>query len=322
MSPTGAPVSTEASNTTSIGYVTITEISEESTTVDVTEKEVTVTNKVTEHNTSLVSSETFQTDATRKETSYFSAETDAPTMRETTSESTTVEITQKQTSDSVTVDTEKESTIFETTLDIYTSPAASESTTELTEDTTSNRITSETAEKSISTQTTLELQTSTSKSIITDETSSIAELTEIPTTTVSETTTVKSDDRSTAFISTTLSDLITTTGSSSTKNDKVVTNSTFSTTKKDIITSTESPTSEFLCPSRFGLYADPKSCKRFYHCSHWKPYHKWCPSDLHFNPKLRVCDWPYRAGCGKIQIFLELLLLKLLSIKFTGWLIV
>ncbi|GFU97803.1 chondroitin proteoglycan 2 [Trichonephila clavipes] len=62
---------------------------------------------------------------------------------------------------------------------------------------------------------------------------------------------------------------------------------------------TTTSSSDFLCPSRFGLFPDPENCFRFYHCSHWKPHHKWCPSGLHFNPELQVCDWPYRAGCGK-----------------------
>lgn len=315
MSTTSAPVSTEASSTTLGVYVTTSEIPDESTPVDVTDKGVTVTNKATESRAPPVSSETFQTDAAYKGSSASSKETDANTMSEITPESTTVETTQKQTSDSVTMDTGKESTAFETTLEISSSPAASESTTELSEDTTLNKITSKTIKELTSTQTTIDLQTSTSQSTITDEVSTIAKLTEIPTI-MSTMTTEKTNDRSTAFISTTLSDLITTTGISSTKEEKMVTNSTFETTKNDIITSTESPTSEFLCPARFGLYADPKSCKRFYHCSHWKPYHKWCPSDLHFNPKLRVCDWPYRAGCGKIFIFVDFFKILLLTIKW------
>lgn len=308
MSTTSAPASTEASSTTSVVHVTTSEIPDESTPDDVTEKGVTVTNKVTEYRTSPLSSETFQTDAAYRESSVSSKETDANTMGEITQEITTAEITQKQTSDSVTVDTKKESTAFETTLQTTTSPTASESTTELSEDTTLNKITSETARELTSTQTTLDLQTSTSQSIITDEVSTITKLTGIPTI-ESKTRTVETNDRSTAFISTTLSEIYSTTEIYSTKSDKIATNSTFGTTKNDIIVSTESPTSEFLCPARFGLYADPKSCKRFYHCSHWKPYHKWCPSDLHFNPKLRVCDWPYRAGCGKIFILVEFIII-------------
>ncbi|CAL1291488.1 unnamed protein product [Larinioides sclopetarius] len=69
------------------------------------------------------------------------------------------------------------------------------------------------------------------------------------------------------------------------------------------LSSTEtSGNSSFVCPSRFGLFPDPDSCFRFYHCSHWVALRKWCPSGLHFNPKLQVCDWPYRAGCGGFPV--------------------
>lgn len=65
---------------------------------------------------------------------------------------------------------------------------------------------------------------------------------------------------------------------------------------------TNIPPTKFVCTSRFGLFPDPRSCFRFYHCSHWVPYHKWCPSNLHFNPILKVCDWPYRAGCDNFSL--------------------
>ncbi|XP_054713746.1 mucin-2-like, partial [Uloborus diversus] len=54
---------------------------------------------------------------------------------------------------------------------------------------------------------------------------------------------------------------------------------------------------EFTCPERFGLYPDPYNCTKFFHCSHFTPYQKDCPSNLHFNAELQVCDWPYRAEC-------------------------
>ncbi|XP_077495549.1 uncharacterized protein LOC144106577 isoform X2 [Amblyomma americanum] len=54
---------------------------------------------------------------------------------------------------------------------------------------------------------------------------------------------------------------------------------------------------EFRCPEPNGLFPDADDCRRFYHCSNDQPHHKWCPGDLHFNPRLLVCDWPYAAGC-------------------------
>lgn len=54
---------------------------------------------------------------------------------------------------------------------------------------------------------------------------------------------------------------------------------------------------DFQCPATFGLFPDPESCGHFYQCSHRKAYRMTCPAELHFNPKLQVCDWTYRAGC-------------------------
>ncbi|XP_042143020.1 hemocytin [Ixodes scapularis] len=53
----------------------------------------------------------------------------------------------------------------------------------------------------------------------------------------------------------------------------------------------------FKCPEPNGLFPDPINCRMFYHCSNDEPHHKWCPGDLHFNPKLLVCDWKQNAGC-------------------------
>ncbi|MCX4674148.1 carbohydrate-binding module family 14 protein [Streptomyces sp. NBC_01433] len=44
------------------------------------------------------------------------------------------------------------------------------------------------------------------------------------------------------------------------------------------------------------LFADPDDPGRFYHCSWGVAYQKDCPSTLHFNPDLMVCDWPENAG--------------------------
>lgn len=51
------------------------------------------------------------------------------------------------------------------------------------------------------------------------------------------------------------------------------------------------------CPSYSGLFPHPKACTKWVHCDHFIPYVKDCPAGLHFNPTLKVCDWPYRAGC-------------------------
>ena len=53
---------------------------------------------------------------------------------------------------------------------------------------------------------------------------------------------------------------------------------------------------EIVCTEN-GEFPHPKECTKWVHCSNGKPYVKDCPGGLHFNPKLRVCDWPNRAGC-------------------------
>ncbi|XP_041980625.1 probable chitinase 10 [Aricia agestis] len=47
------------------------------------------------------------------------------------------------------------------------------------------------------------------------------------------------------------------------------------------------------------LMAHPDDCRLFYYCMSpiLPPACRDCPFELHFNPTLRVCDWPYRAGC-------------------------
>ncbi|XP_063611351.1 uncharacterized protein LOC134785035 [Penaeus indicus] len=52
-----------------------------------------------------------------------------------------------------------------------------------------------------------------------------------------------------------------------------------------------------VCPSYSGLFPHPKACTKWVHCDHYIPYVKDCPAGLHFNPAIKVCDWPDRAGC-------------------------
>ncbi|XP_037775740.1 uncharacterized protein LOC119572876 [Penaeus monodon] len=52
------------------------------------------------------------------------------------------------------------------------------------------------------------------------------------------------------------------------------------------------------CPNYSGLFPHPKDCTKWVHCDHFIPYVKDCPANLHFNPTLKVCDWPWRAGCA------------------------
>ncbi|WCD91281.1 hypothetical protein KPP03845_200242 (plasmid) [Streptomyces xanthophaeus] len=50
------------------------------------------------------------------------------------------------------------------------------------------------------------------------------------------------------------------------------------------------------CENEGDLLANPDDAGSFFHCSHGVAYLKDCPSILHFNPILKVCDWPENAG--------------------------
>lgn len=46
-----------------------------------------------------------------------------------------------------------------------------------------------------------------------------------------------------------------------------------------------------------GEYPNPEDCGSFCYCVWGKSVWTDCPVPLHFNPDLKVCDWPDQAGC-------------------------
>ncbi|MGW0572971.1 carbohydrate-binding module family 14 protein [Streptomyces tauricus] len=56
------------------------------------------------------------------------------------------------------------------------------------------------------------------------------------------------------------------------------------------------PTDVVECENEGDLLPNPDDAGSFFHCSHGVAYLKDCPSILHFNPVLKVCDWPENAG--------------------------
>ncbi|KAI4456874.1 voltage-gated cation channel calcium and sodium [Holotrichia oblita] len=76
-------------------------------------------------------------------------------------------------------------------------------------------------------------------------------------------------------------------------------------------TTTENPNTEGgpvgECPKQNSQYVDfltdSKDCTVYYMCNWGTAIKMGCPSGLHFNPTINVCDWPNSAGCtanGKI----------------------
>lgn len=55
------------------------------------------------------------------------------------------------------------------------------------------------------------------------------------------------------------------------------------------------------CPPENGQFVDylthSTDCGIFFKCNWGTPIEMNCPSNLHFNPVLNVCDWPANAGC-------------------------
>ncbi|CAL1532211.1 unnamed protein product [Lymnaea stagnalis] len=53
----------------------------------------------------------------------------------------------------------------------------------------------------------------------------------------------------------------------------------------------------FVCPSTFGIYADPGDCRMFYQCVWYVSFHHVCGRGTAWNQEERICDWPKRTDC-------------------------
>jgi hypothetical protein len=53
------------------------------------------------------------------------------------------------------------------------------------------------------------------------------------------------------------------------------------------------------CKNHGELIQDKENCNGYYVCEHDNLTWMDCPSGLHFNDKIKVCDWPAQAGCQK-----------------------
>ncbi|XP_064598494.1 oviduct-specific glycoprotein-like [Liolophura sinensis] len=56
--------------------------------------------------------------------------------------------------------------------------------------------------------------------------------------------------------------------------------------------------SDFMCPSIFGIYADPDDCVSFFQCVWFVPFHYTCGPGTAWNDPLKVCDWPDNVNCA------------------------
>uniref|UniRef100_A0A0P5JHN6 Uncharacterized protein n=1 Tax=Daphnia magna TaxID=35525 RepID=A0A0P5JHN6_9CRUS len=54
----------------------------------------------------------------------------------------------------------------------------------------------------------------------------------------------------------------------------------------------------FECPAPNGNFASPYSCSQYYVCVDGTAFLYDCPSGLHYNPALNICDWPANVNCN------------------------
>ncbi|XP_058793727.1 uncharacterized protein LOC131665687 [Phymastichus coffea] len=72
------------------------------------------------------------------------------------------------------------------------------------------------------------------------------------------------------------------------------------------------PTSSVHCPMQKDpadnvLLPNPLDCNSFYQCVWGTPILQKCPKQLHFNEKLKICDWPKSANSIFITVFIGLI---------------
>ena len=46
-----------------------------------------------------------------------------------------------------------------------------------------------------------------------------------------------------------------------------------------------------------GFYPDSSDCSKYYMCYGGVTFEKYCPPDLLYNAKTKVCDWPENVKC-------------------------
>ncbi|XP_025993260.1 chitin-binding domain protein cbd-1 isoform X2 [Solenopsis invicta] len=69
-----------------------------------------------------------------------------------------------------------------------------------------------------------------------------------------------------------------------------------------IETKEENPCARLAHHEHSKLLPHSTNCSLFYKCNWGVPMLFECPKELHFNPVLQVCDWPWQAGCNSTWI--------------------
>ena len=64
-----------------------------------------------------------------------------------------------------------------------------------------------------------------------------------------------------------------------------------------VYVSTFPSSTEFECPTVFGIYSDPQDCRRFYQCVWLVAFHHVCGPGTVWNDDMKICDWPSASSC-------------------------
>eukprot|EP00794_Sanderia_malayensis_P003439 gene3439-3934_t len=56
---------------------------------------------------------------------------------------------------------------------------------------------------------------------------------------------------------------------------------------------------DFCKDKESGIYANPNDCTTYFQCANKRTFKKNCAPGLHFNAKIKNCDYPKNAGCSK-----------------------
>ncbi|XP_046966642.1 salivary glue protein Sgs-3-like, partial [Vanessa cardui] len=163
--------------------------------------------------------------------------------------------------------------------------------------TTSTTTTTTTTPKPTTTSTTT--TTTTTPKPTTTSTTTTTTTTPKPTTTSTTTTTTTTPKPTTTTTTTTTPRPTTTTTTTTTPRPTTTT-----TTTVRPSTTTNSPNPDLnangcpVNPHIHWLLPHEENCNQFYYCVWGEKVLRSCPSSLHFNRRIQVCDWPHDAGCA------------------------
>ncbi|XP_045776067.1 integumentary mucin C.1-like [Maniola jurtina] len=187
---------------------------------------------------------------------------------------------------------------------IPTTPEPTTTTTTTPAPTTTTTMTTTPAPTTTTTTTTTPVPTTTTTTPV-PTTTTTTTTTPVPTTTTTTTPVPTTTTTTTTTLAPTTTTTTTPVPTTSTTTPEPTTTTTTTTTTPAPTTTTTTATPEFRpngCPINVfehWLLPHETDCNFFYYCVWGERVLRNCPSGLHFNRTIQVCDWPRDAGCGQ-----------------------